>query len=50
MNIHPISTIIDAPDKHAIPFIEVRKGIIMPGFMRVITIQRKKGMRETIIP
>ena len=50
MMIHPTSTIIEATARHMIPFIDVKNGIIIPGFITVMTPQRKKGMRETMIP
>ena len=50
MIIHPIRTITEAPARHTIPFSDVKNGIIIPGFITVITPQRKKGMSDTIIP
>jgi hypothetical protein len=50
MIIHPIRTITEAPARHTIPFREVKNGIIIPGFITVITPQRKNGMSDTIMP
>ena len=47
---HPTSTINDAIARHAIPLADVKNGIIIPGFITVITTHRKRGMSETIIP
>ena len=50
MMIHPIITMTEAPARHTIPLIDVKNGIIIPGFITVITPQRKNGMSDTIMP
>ena len=47
---HPENTINDATTRQAIPVADVRNGIIIPGFIIVMTMHRKNGISDTINP